>query len=337
MAQPFHVVFPALGTAFEVAVGPSATMGGSMAHHKPTHPDALTGVARHCFHRIIGILDELVRDLSRWYPQSTVSQLAITGGQFTVPDYARPMFAAYKTAADITGGEVHPLIGATLRARGFHSDDHTPLAAPPHPTPALTASTSIASPADIPQLTTDQHNQFFATLPTIALAPGQVIDIGAAGKGLAVDLITEALIEELPIDSDDTLLVNGSGDLRVVGGPITIGLENPYNPAEILGVITLTEGSFAASSPARRTHGKWHHLIGEISGNPATLVDGAFVVAPTAMLADLAATCCFFTHPENLTALGVTQWAVAAQEMLYSSPDFPVVEAPRTADQGQHP
>jgi hypothetical protein len=63
-----------------------------------------------------------------------------------------------------------------------------------------------------------------------------VIDVGAAGKGYLVDILS-GMIAHAGLDR---FVVDASGDLRHVGPrPLRIGLEHPFDAKQVIGVANL--------------------------------------------------------------------------------------------------
>jgi thiamine biosynthesis lipoprotein len=76
-----------------------------------------------------------------------------------------------------------------------------------------------------------------------------VLDVGAAGKGYLVDLVSEMLRTAGVTD----YVIDGSGDLRHSGqSPVRVGLEHPFDSALVIGVSNLRDAALCASrQPAR--------------------------------------------------------------------------------------
>lgn len=125
-----------------------------------------------------------------------------------------------------------------------------------------------------------------------------VVDVGAAGKGYLVDLVTELLIEA----GHDDLIVDGSGDLRHYGpAPMRVALEHPRDATMAVGVVEVTNGSICSSASNRRVWGNGiHHVIDATTGLPTSRVIATWAVAPTALEADGLATALFFVEPAEL-------------------------------------
>jgi thiamine biosynthesis lipoprotein len=125
-----------------------------------------------------------------------------------------------------------------------------------------------------------------------------VIDVGAAGKGYLVDLIS-AILTQAGIAQH---VVDAGSDLRHVGEqPIRVGLEHPLDPRRVIGVANLHGRALCVSSPTRRAWGPGlHHILDARTGAPVRDVLATWVVADTTALADGLATALFCTEPDRL-------------------------------------
>jgi thiamine biosynthesis lipoprotein len=128
-----------------------------------------------------------------------------------------------------------------------------------------------------------------------------VLDVGAAGKGYLVDIIS-ARLESFGIAS---YVVDGSGDL-IHHGPdsLRVGMEHPADPSKVIGVVPLHNRALAASAANRRSWGNGlHHILDPGTGQPAGDVIASWAVADSALVADGIATALFFADDAALQAL----------------------------------
>ncbi|MGN9845148.1 FAD:protein FMN transferase [Nonomuraea sp. H19] len=125
-----------------------------------------------------------------------------------------------------------------------------------------------------------------------------VIDVGAAGKGYLVDIVS-AILREAGVAR---FVVDAGGDLRQSGGPaIRVGLEHPFDPRLVIGVSNVKDRALCASAVTRRAWGDGlHHVLDARTGVPAREVVATWVVADDAALADGLATALFFTGAYRL-------------------------------------
>lgn len=167
-----------------------------------------------------------------------------------------------------TRGAFNILIGDALIARGYDQ---------------AYSLTTHERPVNIGNPLTD----LTYTKGTWDLAAG-ILDLGGIGKGWAIDQIAEQLYS----DGITEFLINGGGDMfgtTEQGRPITIFLEHPTAPETFLGTVTIMNQGFAASSPHKR---RWRIKTGEVSHivHECNDIDASFIIAPSAVTADLLAT-----------------------------------------------
>ena len=126
------------------------------------------------------------------------------------------------------------------------------------------------------------------------------LDIGAAGKGYLVDLVTELLLDGGHRD----VIVDGSGDIRHAGPlPIRVALEHPLDPTRAIGIANVHGGAICSSATNRRTWGAGlHHVIDATTGLPTTRVIATWAIAATGLEADSLSTALFFADPARLAA-----------------------------------
>jgi FAD:protein FMN transferase len=126
----------------------------------------------------------------------------------------------------------------------------------------------------------------------VALPAEVGLDLGGIAKGWTVDRAAEML------GAWGAAMVDAGGDIRVSaaagGEPWPIGIQNPFDPARGLGVVTLEGGAVVTSTVGRR---RWqrdqhtmHHLIDPRTGKPSQSdLHTVTVFAPTAASAEVAA------------------------------------------------
>ena len=213
--------------------------------------------------------EDLVREaeqsLSRFRPDSSLSRLNRERAS------SDPMLSEVVQAAlrmwQLTGGVFDATLGARLEELGYdRSFDEI----------------QTSRPAD--------RNR--AGSLAVALEPGRVrlegrgnLDLGGIGKGWIVDRVAAMLAGQ----GSQAAVVDGGGDIRVVGGPWPIG----YGAGH---VVHLESEAIATSSRKRR---RWrdangrelHHILDPGTGDPAFAgIDTVTVRASEASLADALAT-----------------------------------------------
>jgi len=215
---------------------------------------------------------------SRFQSKSLVSSMAKEKGSFTFPVDAGKLFALYRRLYDLTSGKVTPLIGEMMERAGYDA-------------------TYSLQPKDQRQLplwddVMEWNDPVLTTIQPI------VLDVGAAGKGYLVDIICNLLDE----DGMTNYIVDASGDLRHKGVMENrVGLEDPRDPAKIIGVIDIQNKSLCASATNRRSWGRGlHHIFDPHLAVPTKEIIATWVVADEAIVADGLATALFFAEPAVL-------------------------------------
>lgn len=220
-------------------------------------------------------INEYDKTYSRFRDDSFVSSLR-TPGTYTLPTDARPLLQIYKELYALTDGRMTPLIGATLEAAGYDAA-YSFTQSPAQVVPAFSA------------IGWNKGNSVTVTEPV-------VLDVGAAGKGYLVDIISNVLygygLHEHTIDASGDILVNGRQE--------RIGLEHPDDPTKIIGVGVVSNESLCASAVNRRTWKGLHHVFDGKSQQPTKAVVATWVASETALVADALATALFFVEPEVL-------------------------------------
>ncbi|TPW74673.1 FAD:protein FMN transferase [Schumannella soli] len=250
------------------------------------------------------------RDWSRFRPDSLVSRMAREPGRYHLPGEAGPLLALYRILFEATAGRVSPLVGHALEDLGYDAGYRLTPAQRIRPTP----SWDDALAWDGEQLT--------------LLRPA-LLDVGAAGKGLLVDLLSRMLHDA----GEHEHVVDGSGDLVRAAlqdaAPERIALEHPADPTTAVGVIELGSGAIAASAANRRAWAGVHHIIDALTGLPTRQVTATWAVVPAtaeypAMTADGLATGLFFAAPDAFAAAGPFAWAtITSGGRIAHSPDLP--------------
>jgi thiamine biosynthesis lipoprotein len=285
-SSPLRHSFEAIGTAWSIESG--------------------RVLENHVLLEIEELIETFDRTWSRFRDDSLISAIARAGGEYRLPAEATPLFELYRTLYRLSHGAITPLVGKTLEALGY--DKHytlAPLNASPPAIPAWDDALSVKN-------------------GTLVAAKPILVDIGAAGKGLLVDLVVEHLL----LAGHHDVLVDASGDLRradSTGSIERVALENPANPGRAIGVAEIGSASLAASGTNRR---RWsptlHHVLDGITGLPATGVMASFVVAEQAMVADGIATALLVAEPEPFEEVFDIEWVTMSDAgVVRSSANFP--------------
>lgn len=229
-------------------------------------------------------LDRIDEAWSRFRDDSMVAQAARRPGRYALAASDQPLIDWYRQLYVATDGAVSPFVGQTLVDAGY--DARYSL---------IPAETVRSVPAwdDI----LHGHDR------ELRIVEPALIDVGAAGKGFAVDRVATIIATHT-----DTFIVDGSGDMVVSAreSPLRVALEHPADPTTAIGVVELAGGAICASSVVRRSWADWHHVIDGRTSEPARGVVATWAVAESTMIADGLATALFFVPADELRArLGV--------------------------------
>ncbi|MGX5716538.1 FAD:protein FMN transferase [Arthrobacter sp. MAHUQ-56] len=210
---------------------------------------------------------------SRFRTDSLVAAMAREPGSYSFPEEAAALGGLYATLYRMTAGAMTPLIGGSLERLGYDAGYSLEPAGPPLPAPAWESVLAWEG-------------------TTVTAGTPVVLDIGAAGKGLLVDL----LAGELAAAGVEDFVVDGSGDLLARGTEsVRVGLEHPYDPAQAIGIVDLADRALCASAANRRTWGDGlHHVLDGTTGQPVRTAVATWTLADSAMVADALATALFF-------------------------------------------
>jgi FAD:protein FMN transferase len=238
--------------------------------------------------RILDRIRRFDRTYSRFRPDSLVAQVAAApaGGRFEFPEDSIALFDLYDRLVAATDGAVDPLVGRQLELLGYD------------PTYSLTPAPPAVRAAERPRSRPSWVADIVRDGATLITRRPLVIDVGAAGKGYLVDIIS-AILQQAGMAE---FVVDAGGDLRHRGEHgILVGLEHPLDPRLVIGVANLQNRALCASAVNRRAWGNGlHHVLDARTGAPATEVMATWVVAGDAALADGLATALFFTGAHQL-------------------------------------
>lgn len=233
-------------------------------------------------------IDEFDATWSRFKEDSWVNQLSKSAGIYSLPADAAPMLGYYRQLYELTAGKMTPLVGQLLADAGYNAEY------------SFNPSQLRAVP-DWDEVMSISESSVEITMPLM-------LDVGAAGKGYLVDIIA-ALLRTAGINS---FLVDASGDMYAAGlaAPLKIGLENPDDAQQVIGVAELAAGALCASSPNRRQWGEHHHIMDPQKLASPQHIKAVWVMAATAMVADGLATALFFTSAQQLRSRLEFEYAI---------------------------
>jgi thiamine biosynthesis lipoprotein len=173
---------------------------------------------------------------------------------------------------------------------------------------------------DLEKKTQGRFTYKIAPLLNILGYPGvsESFDFGAAGKGYLIDLIYQYLVSQ----KITNFVIDGGGDIRT-DRQLKIGLENPLNPEEAIGVAIIKNQALCGSAGNRRVFNNFHHIVDpKLKQSPKDIL-ASWVIADSAMIADALATCLFLVPPETLTGFQFEYALLDAGFRIKLSPCFP--------------
>lgn len=149
-------------------------------------------------------------------------------------------------------------------------------------------------------LSTVDYQKITVTGDTVAVSPGQQLDLGSIGKGLACDLVRQYLVSA----SVKGAVVSVGGSILAYGQksdkkePWSIAIRHPRKENAFLGYIRLDEGFVSTSGDYERyfeQDGKRYcHLLDAKTGYPADSgLCSVTVVCQNGMLSDALSTACY--------------------------------------------
>ena len=220
---------------------------------------------------IMGTLAAFDKTYSRFRDDSLVGRMARRAGTFTFPDDFPPLMDMYLKCYELTDGRMTPLVGRMLEQAGYDKSYRL------HPEKLSTVP--------------DLHTAImWDEAHTVTTSAPVVFDVGAAGKGYAVDKVA-TLLEAAGVMS---YMVDASGDIRHRGEKQElVGLEHPNDASKIIGVAHLQNQSLCASASNRRRWGDLHHIFDPHTLAPVRDVIASWVVADDTLTADAMATALF--------------------------------------------
>ncbi len=239
---------------------------------------------------------------SRFRDDSLILKIAQKAGTYELPTDSKALFALYRTLYDLSEGLVTPLIGRALSDAGYDAK-YSLQSHELQETPAWDA------------VMTYKNNQLITKQPLL-------LDFGAAGKGYLVDIVAELLTDA----GISQFCVDAGGDMvcRGLAVPLRVGLENPDDFDEVVGVALLQNKALCGSAGNRRAWGKYHHIMDPEALKSPDHIKALWVITDSALLADGLATALFFTTPEKLQARFPFSYVIIyADGRVSHSNDFP--------------
>lgn len=211
---------------------------------------------------------------SRFRDDSLVAKIYATPGTYTFDEGVGVdrLLDFYNELYTLTDGAVTPLVGELLSAAGYDK------------TYSLTPQRTFPSVEQLPSMISRTGSSVTTKQPVM-------IDVGAAGKGHAVDLLAPLLARH----GIENYLIDASGDMLHHSDTMdVIGLEDPRDTSKVIGTIPLDHKALCASAINRRAWAGLHHVFDARTSRPTDEYIATWVIADSAMVADGCATALFF-------------------------------------------
>lgn len=221
------------------------------------------------------LLHECENLWSRFLATSELTQLNQAEGEPVIVSshtlrLLREMIDGYR----LTEGSYNPTLLLDLIKTGYSASAVNSQLAPPLPQ-------SAQSPGDLLGI------EFFSD--RVRLPLGTVLDPGGIGKGLAADIVSEFAITS----GASGVMVEVGGDIVVRGTAPdgvcwNLGIEDPFDAMQKIGVIRINSGAVATSSQRKKRFGNKHHLLNTVTRSSAdTEVQTVTVLAATGAQAEV--------------------------------------------------
>jgi len=258
-------------------------MGTIVTLDVPAHEQSAAAIER-AFHWF----RQVERCCSRFASQSELLQLTRSVGS-AVP-VSDMLFEAVRFAVEMaeeSGGAFDPTVGSSVAALGFNQEYST--------------KQIVHTGIEPDRSATYQDVLLDPEARTITLLRPLVLDLGAVAKGMAMDLAARELQQfgSFSIDAGGDLYMGGCNPN---GKPWVVGIRHPRLDGELIDVIQVSDCAVCTSGDYERRQSEAadseHHIIDPGRGTSSKGLASATVIAPTAMLADAAATAAFVLGPE---------------------------------------
>lgn len=237
--------------------------------------------------RMLAVIERTEAELSTWRTDSAVSLLnagAGQGPQQLTPDMCR-LFGRLDTLVAKTGGAFDPAIGALTRAWDLHG---------PGRVPSDSELASARARSGWRLLSLDVANC------RMGMPAGTTFDVGAFGKGEALDRVRAAMGhgERWLVDLGGQVAVEGARP-GAAGWPVA--LAHPHDRAMPAVSLRLTGGSLATSAGSerdRRVNGRRvPHILDPRTGRAGAFTGSVSVWSASALAADAWSTALYVMGP----------------------------------------
>lgn len=217
-------------------------------------------------------LEQLEGLLSRYIPGSDIARINAmkSGESLFLSDDCDACLRIAIEAAEITAGRFDPCAGTMVDAIKAGAN-------------SASASHGVISLDPVRPLVT-------------CVEAGRVLDLGAIGKGYALERMTEILAGN---GIAQALLTSGASTMLAMGGrawPVDLSHRSGTIRLELSGVALAASGSSQQGA----------HIVNPLDGTPARQFENVWVMHPRAALADAFSTACFVMTPEEIAEFSKT-------------------------------
>jgi len=241
--------------------------------------------------KIMSRIDDFDKAYSRFRSDSIVSQISKNAGEYKLPPDSIKLFDVYFDLYTKTNGYFTPLVGQILVDAGYDAEY------------SLKQKSELQLPPKWEDIMEFKSIDYSSSNILNIKKPIQ-LDFGAAGKGYIIDLVGSVLKE----NGYNNYCINAGGDIlhkaenqdHAEFGSIRVGLENPENVEQVIGVYELSNKSICGSAGNRRRWGNFTHIMNPKTLSSPTEIIAVWVVADSALIADALTTCLFFVEPKEL-------------------------------------
>lgn len=226
--------------------------------------------------KIKDLVDSFESKYSRFRDDSLISSLSGKTGEFRIDSEFVSILNLYLRLNKLTDGKFTPFIAMRLNDLGYDKEYSF------HKRNRL---------REIPEL----NDAIELIKDNLKIKKPVEFDIGGVGKGFLIDQISQMLnhngIKNFVIDAGGDIYYESEKNIEY-----RVGLENPLDFSEVIGVVNLKSGySICGSSQNRRSWKNGSHIINLDQKKYTRKILASWVVSKSATIADSAATCLFFT------------------------------------------
>lgn len=284
MSYSTHFSFEAIGTHWEI----------DMSLDKKREIFILDKIK----HRI----EKFDKAYSRFREDSLISNISKSKDSYKMPEDFEILFNVYKKLDAASNGLFTPLIGNVLEELGYDKD--------------YSLNKKATQTPKLFQDVLKYHNGTLSTTCPVML------DFGAGGKGYLIDIIGDLLnkegVEEYLIDAGGDILHKSNSK-----GVIKIGLENPLNLKQVIGVASINNMGICGSAGNRRVWDGIHHIINPKTLTSPTDILAVWVVSDSALIADAMSTALFLSQDDQVKQAYSCDYLILRNDLTFDkSADF---------------